>query len=200
MSNALKHLYLVRHGQTIAAKDQVIGASDEPLSDHGARQAIELAKSFSFRNSITLYSSELSRAKHTASLIGGNKTDVECSNLINEMDFGDWEKQTWDAVYNHDPDFFNHWAQNWITVPPPNGESFSDVIKRCGDWYNQTLKSNNCAVVVAHGGSLRALMGILLGLPADCVFNFEFDHCHVSKININQNINKAAYLNIPYIK
>ena len=190
-------LYLIRHGQTTAAEDQIIGATDQSLSLEGENQASELSKSLTKIDAVKFYSSELDRAKHTASLLQSN-LQIKSSALINEMNFGDWEKQTWAEVYDRDPHFFNHWAKNWATQAPPNGESFSDVINRCSEWYMEISKSNDCAVIVAHGGSLRALLCIILGLPTDFAFSFEFQHCHVSKIAINHGSAKAVYLNNPY--
>lgn len=197
MKNDSRCLYLIRHGQTTADADQIIGASDQPLSLKGKNQASELSKSLSKINAASFYSSQLDRAKHTASLLHSN-VKIESSALINEMDFGDWEKQTWSEVYQQDSAFFNHWAQNWTTLAPPNGENFNEVISRCSDWYSEINKSDDCAVIVAHGGSLRALLCIILGLPVDFAFSFEFQHCHVSKIIINQGNSKAVYLNNPY--
>lgn len=198
MKRRLRIVYLIRHGETTAEKDRVIGITDQPLSIRGKNQANQLACSYSQSAHLKIYSSGLSRAKQTAGILPGNSSiDVEHCDLINEMNFGDWENQSWDAIYHHDPDFFNHWAQNWLTIAPPNGENFNDVIERCRDWYNETIKSQEC-MIVAHGGSLRALLCIMLELPAECVFNFEIDHCHVSKININQGNARAAYLNNPF--
>ena len=198
MKNKSQTLYLIRHAQTTADNDRIIGATDQPLSIQGKAQADELASTFSKIEATKIYTSGLSRANQTANILQrDNGLQVEQSNLLNEMDFGDWENQSWDFVYHHDQAFFNQWTQNWTTLPPPNGESFNDVIKRCKDWFNQTINSQDC-VIVAHGGSLRALLSIILELPASCVFSFALDHCHVTKININQSRAQAAYVNIPY--
>ena len=125
--------------------------------------------------------------------------DIDCNHsaLINEMDFGDWEEKTWDSAHQYDPEFFNYWAQNWMQVAPPGGECFNDVVSRCNTWFDKIKESPESAIIVAHGGSLRALLCLMLNLPFDCAFNFDFHHCHVSKINYTHGEGKAVYINSP---
>ena len=198
MKTSQQQLYLVRHGQTTADKDRIIGKTDLPLSATGLEQATRLAETLTPIYQPCIYTSALIRAVQTAAVLPGQtQPGDKNASLINEMNFGDWENQTWDVVYNQDPDFFNHWAQNWETVAPPNGESFNEVIARTRDWYNELIIPEEQAIIVAHGGSLRALLCIVLDLPASAVLGFEFSHCHVSKLILQQNNAKAAYLNNP---
>ena len=196
MTNDPRYLYLVRHGQTSADKDQIIGATDQPLSIEGENQAAKLSHSLVNIEVAKLYSSQLDRAQHTARLLN-SQLDIDSSRLLNEMNFGDWEGQTWAAVYDQDTQFFDHWAENWISIAPPSGEHFNDVMIRCRHWYNQISESDASTVIVAHGGSLRALLAIVLGLTAESAFNFEFHHCHVSKVSIGRKSARLEYLNNP---
>lgn len=64
-------IYLVRHGQTDwNLQHRIQGSTDIPLNDDGRRQAERAGKLLSRRSWDRLYSSPLSRAFETASIIG----------------------------------------------------------------------------------------------------------------------------------
>ena len=61
-------LYIVRHGETKYNEKKIIqGHLDIPLSDEGIRQAKKLAKRLEVINFDCIYTSDLKRAKQTAS-------------------------------------------------------------------------------------------------------------------------------------
>lgn len=104
MNHRSQALYLVRHSQTTAANGCIIGATEQPLSLHGGNQANRLIDSFLINTPAIIYCSDLLRARQTASILQrSRKIEVEHCDLINEMNFGDWENQTCDEIYNHDP-------------------------------------------------------------------------------------------------
>ncbi len=189
-------IYLVRHAETTAEPDRVIGQTDIDLSTAGKKQITKLVKSWKQETPTKLYCSSLIRARQSAEILNKNwQLEIEHDELLNELNFGLWENKLWDETYNDDPSFFNHWAENWLTEPAPMGESFDDVISRCRDWLNHMSTENTPIVIVAHAGSLRAITSILLDLPASCVFSFEFSHARVSKLQLSDESAKLIYLN-----
>jgi probable phosphoglycerate mutase len=76
-------------------------------------------------------------------------------NRLREIGYGEWEGSTLVQAQAQDPDLFaRRQAQKW-TVSPPGGETYVSVQARMSQWYGE-LRDD--AVVVAHGGTARALM------------------------------------------
>src|SRR5207237_1980878 len=89
-------LLLVRHGETDWNADgRLQGQTDRPLSDFGRRQARQLADELAGEELEAIYTSDLSRARETAEIIGdrlGLATVLDPD--LREKDWGTWEGLT----------------------------------------------------------------------------------------------------------
>jgi broad specificity phosphatase PhoE len=83
---------------------------------------------------------------------------------LQELDFGDWEGQSWDAINRTDLD---RWAASPLTVAPPGGESGAALIARVKDVHAALRQDGQDCIVVSHGGPLKLLHALLLGQPPD---------------------------------
>jgi broad specificity phosphatase PhoE len=68
--NNMKHIYLIRHGQTLANKKWIHQNPDEPLSLLGRKQAEQAALFLKSENIDTLVCSTFTRARETAEILG----------------------------------------------------------------------------------------------------------------------------------
>ena len=169
-------LYYVRHGETdwnIEARLQ--GQRDIPLNATGRAQArrcgVILADLFA-REARTIagvdyLASPLLRARATMELVRGSlgldPADYRVDPSLTEISFGRWEGHTLGelrAIDAHLVDAREH--DKWGFVPP-GGESYQMLAARMGGWYDNLVRD---AVVVAHGGTLRALIAHLGLVPA----------------------------------
>lgn len=66
----MKHVYFVRHGQTLKNLQHIHQGHDEPLTEVGKQQAQAVAEYFKDKNIDTLISSPFTRAVETASIMG----------------------------------------------------------------------------------------------------------------------------------
>lgn len=66
----MKHIYFVRHGQTLMNKKNIHQRPEEPLTDKGSKQAHEVALELKRKNIDTIISSPFVRARQTAEIIG----------------------------------------------------------------------------------------------------------------------------------
>jgi len=66
----MKHIYFVRHGQTIANRKAIHQGPEEPLSLHGRKQAQNIALFLRNQHIDTLVCSTFVRARETAEIIG----------------------------------------------------------------------------------------------------------------------------------
>lgn len=99
MNDALPMVYLVRHGETAwTLTAQHTGRTDLLLSEHGERQARELAANLAALRIDRIFSSPLQRARRTAELAMPHSL-VEADDDLMEWDYGAYEgRSTVDIV------------------------------------------------------------------------------------------------------
>lgn len=184
------NLHLVRHGHTIWSESGgVAGRTDIELSETGRASVESLAKTFHHEAvAMQWVCSPMKRTRETAEII---RTLLESKNAcplpelefdkrLVELDFGDWEGQTWDEVHQNTPDLLSNWGEDWVNRSPPNGETFSEQCKRCQSWLNDWLSSvqdepKAAATVISHGGSIRALICLCMDWDFSDAMTFNVD-------------------------
>lgn len=119
--------------------------------------------------------SPLNRTRETAAIlrIAAANTQVPLvdDDRLVELDFGEWEGSTWEAVHREHGEALSAWGEDWVHRAPPSGETFAAQVRRCEAWLDALLQEmsrsetndSQCAIVVTHGGSIRALACRLLG-------------------------------------
>src|SRR5215470_13646643 len=161
-------IYYVRHGETSWNADgRLQGAQDTALNDLGRRQAVQsghvladlLTRDGRDKAQIPYLSSPLLRARTTMELMRGAMNlpplDYATDDRLREIGYGQWEGSTLAEMQAADPAFFaRRLADKW-RVAPEGGETYEAVQRRMSDWYAQLAGDT---VVVAHGGTARALM------------------------------------------
>lgn len=164
-------IYYIRHGETSwNAAGRLQGAQDTALNDLGRTQAVQAGRILSNllvrdgrgKSELPYVSSPQLRARTTMELMrGALELPVEqyaTDDRLREIGYGKWEGFTLAEMQAADPVFFaRRLADKW-RVAPEGGETYDAVQVRMSEWYGQ-LKTD--AVVVAHGGTARALMAAL---------------------------------------
>ena len=186
----MKNLFLVRHGHTIwSDTGGVAGRSDIPLSEAGQSAVRELGKSFGVESLYThWFCSPLQRTRQTSTILRSELSKISPHSLpevcidsrLVELDFGDWEGLTWDEVHRDYEQIMRHWGQDWVNRSPPNGESFDDQVQRCQRWlsdWEHGLEAHieSSTMVVAHGGTIRALLCRCLNWSLRDAMSFNID-------------------------
>lgn len=165
----MTEMWLVRHGQTAWNLRGIYqGQCDIPLNETGIAQARELAASLSGTHFDAIYSSDLARAVHTASLIAAVLgLPVNTDPRLREINQGVWEGQTIDAVRErYRPDFSPN--PKYISTPRAQGaESLEQVITRmvaAANEYHQRHKGGR-VLLSTHGLSSAALYTVSKNIP-----------------------------------
>ena len=146
-------VWLLRHGRTQYNDERRYqGRLDIPLSPAGAAELT--AAGFSPE---TVYVSPLCRARETARILFPKAAQTVIDDFA-EMDFGDFDGRTADEM-EHDA-AYRAWVDGDCTAQCPHGESRARFCERtCAAF--ETLM-DDCQeehlVIVAHGGTLRAVM------------------------------------------
>lgn len=180
--------YLVRHGQTTWNKNRRIqGHANIPLSEQGKLQIAALARRIHDRRFAAIYASDLDRTIHSARILAGSaETPVEPVPDLREFSYGEWEGLMIEEVETRDPHrFAARMAGAHEAFAAPGGENTLQVLARVRQFHSQALQRRQPAdhvLVVAHGGSLRALLVCLLGLPDECFWRFRLDVASLSVV------------------
>jgi broad specificity phosphatase PhoE len=151
-------LVLVRHGESEAnAAGLLLGRTDSPLSDHGARQAAALGPLLGAVHRVV--SSPLVRARRTAAALDA-ATEVEIDERWVEVDYGAYEGQPLDAV---PAEVWRRWRSD-PHFRPPGGETLSELATRvhaaCDELFAEPGRGARAeggdVVVVSHVSPIKA--------------------------------------------
>jgi broad specificity phosphatase PhoE len=139
--------------------------------------------------------SSLGRAKQTAEAIwkaghpdANGHAPVAMAEFA-EQNLGDWQGLNRAEFFkNVKPSPAGHWF-NAPHERAPNGESFVDLIDRTRSGIERlsAQHSSRDIVVVAHGGTIRAAIGIALGIEPVGMMAFTTDNCSVTRLDFLDN-------------
>ncbi|HEV2851336.1 MAG TPA: histidine phosphatase family protein [Thermoanaerobaculia bacterium] len=190
-------LYLVRHGEAEGSEGRAVGHLDLPLSDPGTRNLEALAASWQGPPPVRLFASDLRRAADSARVLA-RRFGVEpvLDARLREVSFGEWEGRAWDEIYESDRQRYDAWTERWWDLSPPGGESFADLARRALSWF-QELGDGEDAIVVAHGGSIRALLVELLAIPRERAFDLQLSPARVSAVDLRDAGCELLFLDQP---
>ena len=150
--------WFVRHGESIAnLGGWVSGHQDVPLTPLGEQQARLLAPWFANERVDRLLASDLQRAWRTAELILPGRTVLRVPEL-RERYLGEAEGRTRaELVANGEMTRLLGWS-----TAPTGGESQQALAVRVLGWLAAN-EIDGSTLIVAHGGVLRVLEGMVLG-------------------------------------
>ena len=153
-------LLLVRHGETDWNADgRLQGQTDRPLSDYGRRQARELAEELADEELEAIYSSDLTRARQTAEIVGERLgLPVALDPDLREKDWGTWEGLT--AVERDRVEFVGE-----------STEAHQERMLRALREISARHPGARPVLVVTHGGSMRRVQTAAMGMALPVVEN-----------------------------
>ena len=160
----------LRHGESEANKARRFsGHKDVALTEFGCHQArtagAELRTLLKHQRLWAAFSSDLQRARDTARLaLEAASIEVPLTEhaALRERCLGAWEGQAIDAIRNSDD---GKKLISW-NGHAPGGESLADVANRAVELLSE-IQPQGPVLIVAHGGLIRALLGLIDGTPLD---------------------------------
>ena len=154
-------ILLARHGETDDNIEpiRIQGRRDTPLNDTGRAQAGELAERVAGEGIASLWSSQLSRARETAEIVGARLgLEPGIDDRLAEGDRGELEGRYWRDVAREDPELYAAWRRAGEAFRFPGGESLREQMERTLAALADVRAAGPLpALVVAHGGSIRVV-------------------------------------------
>ncbi len=180
-------LFIVRHGETVWNREgRIQGHTDVALSEKGIGQATRLAQRLSSTRFDAAYASDLCRASETASLIlKGRDVPLYPTPRLREYHKGAFEGMTDAELRARFPAEYPSYVSKDLDYAPEGGESTRDVSHRMSSVITEIKERHlgDTVLLVGHGGSLRAAMMALLGMPLDANWRFVFGNCTLTIVD-----------------
>lgn len=164
----MKRIYFVRHGETGGNISGYMQSPQEPLNEHGLRQADVVGERVKGLTVDRLIASTMKRAQQTAEAIAkASDLTVESSDLFCEIK--DPTSVYSDSAETADQQLIEQFRKarlenindpDWHFEDEENPHDFFERIKKALDFLD-TLPEENI-VVVTHGNFLRTLIGFII--------------------------------------
>ena len=181
----MSRLILVRHAEPQEdARGRCYGSLDIGLSEAGREHAGRLALRLASVECEAVYSSPRVRALETAAAIAavfGLAPAVDEG--LRELDFGELEGRTYDEIAASEPELYRAWMTTPTKVRFPGGESFADLKARSVAALERIRRLHEHAIVVTHGGVLRAGIAAWLSMPDEAIFRLDQRYCGVTIVD-----------------
>ena len=188
------HIYLVRHGRTIAP-DAYNGSTDIALSPEGREQARRSAALLTSVAFDVCYCSPLQRCRDTLELLGVT-VDTTIADELREIDFGHWEGLTLAQIAERDQTNLDRWQRQRGRFSFPGGEGIEMFSRRVADWFDQlATHGHQRALVVTHAGVIRRALCHLFRFGHDHVYSFGIKEAGITLVNRQPDFCVLEFLN-----
>lgn len=175
----MSRLLLVRHCEPEEdARGRCYGSLDIGLSEAGMRHAHELAAHLDDYDAV--WTSPRLRARQTAAAL---TPAPHVDDDLRELDFGDLEGRTFDEIAASEPELYRAWMETPTRVRFPGGESYADLKERAVRSLERIWDEHEVAVVVTHGGVIRAGLAAWLGMPDESIFRIDVGYGGITVVD-----------------
>jgi probable phosphoglycerate mutase len=162
------NLYMIRHGQTEASREnRFSGSLDPPLTEVGEAMAQAFARAYGALQWEAVYTSPMRRTRQTAGELARlTGVDPIVEDGLRELGYGEWEGLTQDEVRRQWPEAFAHWADDVASRGTPGGETAFQVAARAMPVV-EAIRGRHAqgnVLLVSHKATLRIIVCALLGL------------------------------------
>jgi alpha-ribazole phosphatase len=192
---AEKEIYLLRHGDT-GRQGCYIGSTDVPLSAKGRQQVRDTANNLRRENIDGVFCSPMLRCRQTCEQL---QLAIPChvNELLKEVDFGRWEGKSFADIAKGDAEMVAAWMSDPTHFCFPGGEALMNFHNRVAAIMQLLGADNNKRIlVVTHGGIIRHLLCLYLGIPTEKYLIFDVQPGSYSSLRLYSDGGVLTGLNI----
>ncbi|WP_448588268.1 histidine phosphatase family protein [Thermocrinis sp.] len=183
-----KYIYLVRHAQSEFNEKGIFqGRLDSDLTPLGFVQARLCAEFLKDKGIELIISSPQRRAYKTAQTISDIlQAPLKTDERIREMSFGNFEGKPFWSLVEENREVFSNWLKDPLNNPLPTQEDMEAFRNRVQSFLEDLINlSQKRLCVVAHGGTLHAIICLTLGLGLSNLWNVHMDNTGISLLEFN---------------
>ena len=168
----MQTLYLIRHTKPDIAPGICYGQLDMDVANSFASEAAEVLDRLPTVELVI--ASPLLRTQRLGEYLARQqRCTLRSDARLMEMHFGDWEGRAWNDIAHSEIDA---WAADTLNYASPNGESAQQMMQRVqGALLDVTRLPQRHIALVAHGGSIRALLALLADVPLVHTLNWQIE-------------------------
>lgn len=177
----MQTLYLIRHTRPDIAPGVCYGRLDIGAAGGFEEEAREVFRRLPPVELIL--ASPLRRARRLAECLARERCcELRSDARLMEKHFGSWEGRAWDDIPRGELDA---WAADILGHAPPGGESARQLVWRVRGFLDDAarLPQRNIAVV-AHGGSVRALLALVAGISLEDTLDWQVEYGTVIGVRV----------------
>ena len=189
-----KKVFLLRHGLT-DYNGLYIGSSDVGLAEEGKVQVSLTGQILKQKKIQKIFCSPMRRCRDTFSLL---KFDIDCqfSDDLREIDFGRWEKKSFEDIKDVDKNIVADWARDGEGFCFPAGESILHFNERVKIFSQALLNVPEKEIlIIAHGGTIRQLLCIFLQIASEKKMIFSIEPGCFATVELYGDIGRITGLN-----
>lgn len=155
-------LWLLRHAQPLIAPGVCYGQLDVPADPSATLQAgMRFARVLPAQAVVRC--SPLQRCAQLADVLDLPPARLRVDARLQEMDFGAWEGQPWNAIGR---EAIDAWSQDLYAHPAGGGESLAQMLARVqsalhDSWLHDSAQGTRPVVWVTHAGVMRCVHWLL---------------------------------------
>jgi alpha-ribazole phosphatase len=169
----LKTLTLIRHTKPDISPGICYGQMDINLAESFTDEAAKV--SGWLLDADLIITSPLLRARRLAEYLAlRHQCELHSHAGLMEMHFGDWEGRAWNDIPREEID---SWNADVLHYTPPNGESAQQMMGRVKILLQDLiLLPQQHIAIVAHGGSIRAVLAQLAALSLSQTLGWQIEY------------------------
>lgn len=196
----MTRILLIRHAHSVANDRGILAgrSAGVVLTDHGKKQAIELAKRLQGISVASIYISPMERCHLTMAPFLDAATPAKGPKVfitddLSEVDYGKWTGKKLSSLYRH---------KLWKTVQNrpsamyfPDGEGLANVQVRAMRALHQAAATPGNQILVSHGDVIKSIVAAVLGTHLDNFQKIVIDPASVTVLDFDGTDFRVITLN-----
>lgn len=183
-------IYLIRHGECAGNRENRFrGRHDFPLNENGIEQAHALQMELKNIEWKEIYSSPLSRATVTASIISAGKIKVKIDEGFNNIALGNWENKLKSEIEAQYPDLWSTWLSQPEKLSFPGLESLQQVRNRSYQTLMDIIKITEAGIIaiISHRAVFKPLLAAILDIGEPYFWKLQMDTAAYSVVEYRED-------------